>query len=391
MGSIQETDQNYIMHTYARQGAPLVSGRGATACDENGREYIDFGAGIGVNSLGYCDPDWAEAVAEQARTLQHTSNLYYSRPCAELAALLCETTGTRRAIFCNSGAEANECIIKLARKYSFDKYGAAAGRNKILCLQNSFHGRTVTTLSATGQDVFHNYFFPFTEGFAFAPANDLEAVKAALAAGGFCGVLVEFIQGEGGVLPLEPDFAAGLAALCGERDLLLLADEVQTGIGRTGRLLASEWFGIQPDATSLAKGLGGGLPIGAVIANEKLADVFHPGDHGTTFGGNPVSCAGGLVALHRVADRDFLAEVRRKGEKLRAAIAAMPEAAGVDGLGMMLGIRLKTKAAGDVVAACREAGLLVLSAKTKVRLLPPLTITDEELDRGLAILAKALA
>ena len=291
----KELDSEYIIGTYKRQDVVLVEGHGAVAHDETGKEYIDFGSGIGVNSLGYCDGEWADAVAAQAHRLQHASNLYYTQPAVRLAKLLCEQTGYRKALFCNSGAEANECAIKIARKYSFDKYGA--GRDKILTLKNSFHGRTVTTLSATGQDVFHNYFFPFTDGFSYAPANDIDAVREVLEQGGYCAVMFEFIQGEGGVVPLEQDFVKALFGYCRTHDILTVADEVQTGIGRTGTLLASEQFGVQPDVTTLAKGLGGGLPIGAVLVNEKTMNVLSFGDHGTTFGANPVVCAGAYSAL----------------------------------------------------------------------------------------------
>ena len=356
----KELDSEYIIGTYKRQDVVLVEGHGAVAHDETGKEYIDFGSGIGVNSLGYCDEKWADAVAAQAHRLQHASNLYYTQPAVRLAKLLCEQTGYRKALFCNSGAEANECAIKIARKYSFDKYGA--GRDKILTLKNSFHGRTVTTLSATGQDVFHNYFFPFTDGFSYAPANDIDAVREALEQGGYCAVMFEFIQGEGGVVPLEQDFVKALFGYCRAHDILTVADEVQTGIGRTGTLLTSEQFGVQPDVTTLAKGLGGGLPI----------------------------CAGAYSALSRIADPAFLANVRKKGERIRAALQTSKEAESVTGLGMMLGVALKRKKAADVLKACIDKGLLPLTAKEKIRLLPPLTIGDAELERGLQILLSVL-
>lgn len=386
----KELDSEYIIGTYKRQDVVLTRGRGAVALDETGKKYIDFGSGIGVNSLGYCDERWADAVAEQAHRLQHASNLYYTQPAVRLAKLLCEQTGYRKALFCNSGAEANECAIKIARKYCFDKYGAKAKRDKILTLQNSFHGRTVTTLSATGQDVFHNYFFPFTDGFSYAPANDIDAVKAALSQGGYCAVMFEFIQGEGGVVSLSKDFVKELFDYCQAHDILTVADEVQTGIGRTGTLLASGQFGVQPDITTLAKGLGGGLPIGAVITNEKTMDVLSFGDHGTTFGANPVVCAGAYEALSRIADPAFLANVRGKGEKIRAALSGCREAESVTGLGMMLGIELKTKKAADVLSSCIDKGLLLLTAKAKIRLLPPLTIDDVTLEKGLQILLSVL-
>lgn len=385
----KQLDQTYIMSTYARQNVLLVKGKGATAWDERGKEYIDFGAGIGVNSLGYCDDSWCQAVCEQAKTLQHASNLYYTQPDIRLAALLCQKTGYRKALFCNSGAEANECAIKLARKYSFDRYGP--GRNRILCLTNSFHGRTITTLSATGQDVFHRFFFPFTEGFSFIPANDWDAFLQAMQEEGYCAVMLEFIQGEGGVNPLDAGFVQKVFRYCAGHDILTIADEVQTGIGRTGYLLASEAFGVRPNITSLAKGLGGGLPIGAVVADELTCDVFHPGDHGTTFGGNPVACAGGYAALSRIAEDSFLEQVRQKGERLRSALLEMEEVEGVDGMGLMLGVRLKNQTSAGVLSKCIQKGLLPLTAKEKLRLLPPLTITEEELSRGITILKQVLS
>lgn len=388
MEELIEKSAEYLMNTYNRQPVVLTQGKGATVIGSDGKEYIDFGSGIGVNALGYCDAEWCEAVCRQARTLQHSSNYYYTLPATLLAELLCKKSGYKKALFCNSGAEANEGAIKLARKYSFDKYGR--GRDKILCLTNSFHGRTITTLSATGQDVFHNYFFPFTDGFAFAPANDWAAAEALLEQGGFCAVLFEFIQGEGGVNPLEQEYVDTLFDYCKAHDLLTIADEVQTGIGRTGYLLASEHFSVRPNLTTLAKGLGCGLPIGAVVADESCCDVFCPGDHGTTFGGNPVACAGGFSALSRIAEKSFLEDVRGKSEWLRRELLTMECVEGVDGIGMMLGIRLKGKNAAAVCSACTENGLLTLTAKEKLRLLPPLSISQDELSRGLAILRKVL-
>ena len=387
---IMEQDRNYLGGIYRRQDVVLVEGHGAVCKDIDGREYIDFGAGIGVNSLGYCDTEWCDAVCTQVQKLQHTSNLYYTEPAVLLAKKLAEASGYAKALFCNSGAEANECAIKLARKYSFDKYGEKSGRNRIVCLKNSFHGRTVTTLSATGQEMFHNYFFPFTEGFDFVPANDIPALEQAISPEKTCAVLVEFIQGEGGVQPLNPDYAKQVYSLCAKNDILLIADEVQTGAGRTGRLLASQNYGVQPDITTLAKGLGGGLPIGAVLMNRKTSNVFGYGDHGTTFGGNPVVCAGALVVLERIAEEGFLFEVRKKGDFLKSAIEKLNGVEGVDGMGLMLGIRLKEKKAPDVVKECLKNGLLILTAKEKIRLLPPLTISEENLERGISILKKVL-
>ncbi len=383
---IKAADQAHIMHTYGRNDVCIVSGKGSRCVDINGKEYIDFTTGIGVNSLGFCDESWVQAVSEQAGTLQHISNLYYTLPDVQLAETLCARTGYARVFFGNSGAEANEGAIKAARKYSFDRYGEK--RCNIVTLQNSFHGRTVTTLAATGQEVFHNYFFPFTGGFIYAEANNMEALKAACDES-VCAVMLEFIQGEGGVLPLEPEYVRELAAFCKERDILVIADEVQTGIGRTGTLLASEQFGFRPDITTLAKGLGGGLPIGAVLVNDRLAEVMGPSSHGSTFGGNPVVCAGANVVLNRLGDA-FLAEVRRKGALIRAELSGCSEVASVTGLGMMAGIELKNKTSKEVLQDCQEAGLLVLTAKSKVRLLPPLNIPDEDLKKGLEILKKVL-
>lgn len=385
--NIKQLDQEYVVNSYARFDLQIDHGKNAVCYDEAGKRYIDLTSGIGVNSLGFCDDRWSAAVAEQAGKLQHISNLYYTEPCAKLAEQLAKATGLCRTFFANSGAEANEGMIKVARKYSFDKYGE--GRSTILTLCNSFHGRTVTTLAATGQDHFHQYFFPFTEGFSYAMANDLADVKEHLTAD-VCGVLIEPVQGEGGVVPLEKSFVQALAVLCKERDILLLADEVQTGVGRTGTFLASEQLGILPDVVTLAKGLGGGLPIGAVVCGENTKEVLGYGDHGSTFGGNPIASAGALVCVERLADPAFQAEVVRKGKLVRQFLSEIPEVVSVTGMGLMLGIELKTKQAGAVAKACIEEGVLVLTAKTKVRLLPPLTITDEELNEGLCLLRKVL-
>jgi acetylornithine/N-succinyldiaminopimelate aminotransferase len=387
MSKIKQQDQKHIVHTYGRFDVAMVRGQGSTCYDEDGKAYIDFTSGIGVNSLGFSDPEWTQAVSHQAGTLQHISNLYYTQPCAELAQLLTEKTGYQKVFFGNSGAEANEGAIKVARKYSFDRYGA--GRQTIVTLVNSFHGRTVTTLSATGQDVFHNYFFPFTEGFSYAKANDIEDLLAHLDEH-VCAVMFEFVQGEGGVVPLEKEFVGQMAQVCRERDILLIADEVQTGVGRTGKFLASEYFGIQPDLTTLAKGLGGGLPIGAVLCNEKTADVLGPGDHGSTFGGNPVSCAGGIVCVSRIGTEDLLESVCQKAEMIRQALHEVDEVESITGLGMMIGLKLKTKTAKEVAGECLKSGLMVLTAKEKIRLLPPLTISEDELKKGLSILKAVL-
>lgn len=390
MGTI-EKENKYILQTYARQPVVFVKGKGAVAYDEDGKEYIDLGSGIGVNSLGFCDEDWSNAVSKQASTLQHVSNLYYTKPMVDLAEALCKSTGYSRAFLCNSGAEANEGAIKLARKYSYDKYGMEAGRSKIVTLVNSFHGRTITTLSATGQDVFHDYFFPFTDGFEYVQANDIETLKQAVSDNRCCAVMLEFIQGEGGVIPLEQPYIDELYQYCTEHDILIIADEVQTGLGRTGKLLASEHYGIKPDITTLAKGLGGGLPIGAVLASDKTAEVMRAGSHGTTFGGNPVACAGANVVLKKISDENFLAEVTAKGEYIRKELSDLDEVLSIDGIGMMLGIKLKTKNSADVVRECIEKGCVPLTAKAKVRLLPPLNISQLELEKAVAILKEVLS
>lgn len=389
MNTKQQCDK-YVMSTYARQDLELVSGKGATCYDENQKQYIDFGSGIGVNSLGFCDDDWCNAVSKQASTLQHTSNLYYTSPMAKLAQRICTHTGYANMFFANSGAEANEGAIKLARKYSFDKYGADAQRNKIITLQNSFHGRTVTTLSATGQDVFHNFFYPFTQGFDYAVANDIEELKSKLN-DKCCAVMLEFIQGEGGVIPLDHEYVQNLFTLCGEKDILIIADEVQTGIGRTGKLLASECYSVQPDITTLAKGLGGGLPIGAILATDKVSNVLTAGHHATTFGGNPVVCAGANIVLDKLLHTGVLDEITKKGEYIKSELLKLDEIEVVDGIGLMLGLRLKSKNAAQLVKDCIKNGLIVLTAKEKLRLLPPLTISYDEINAGLAILKQALS
>ena len=386
---IKEIDNSYIMNTYKRQNVVIVSGKSATCIDENGQKYIDFGSGIGVNSLGYCNDLWCKEVTEQACKLQHVSNYYYTEPDATVAKKLCEITGYKKAFFGNSGAEANECAIKIARKYSFDKYKENPNRNKIITLINSFHGRTVTTLTATGQDVFHNYFFPFTDGFDYAKANDINSIKEKVDEN-TCAIMFEFIQGEGGVISLNYDFIKQLSDFCKENDILMIADEVQTGIGRSGKLLASEHFGIKPNITTLAKGLGGGLPIGCVLTDEKTQSVLLYSDHGTTFGGNPVSCAGAKAVLNTVANEKFLNEVVKKGDFIRKSLNSCEEIENITGIGMMVGIKLKNKKAVDVLEKCKENGLLVLTARDKIRLLPPLNITQEELEEGVKKLKKVI-
>lgn len=381
----KELDNQYVAHAYGRFDVALTKGQGSTLYDEDGKRYIDFGSGIGVTAFGINDPVWTKAVEEQLHRVQHTSNLYYTAPCAKLAQLLCEKSGMKKVFFGNSGAEANEGAIKFARKYSFDKYGA--GRSTIITLVNSFHGRTITTLAATGQDSFHTVFDPFTPGFKYCPANDIEALQAA-ATDDVCAVLFECVQGEGGVNNLSPTFVSAIAKLAKEKDILIAVDEVQTGNGRTGTYFAYQQYGITPDIVTTAKGLGGGLPIGAVLFGEKLQDTMTPGSHGSTFGGNPVVAAGACSIVERIDD-DFLSEVQRKSEKIRTALAKVKGVKSISGMGLMLGIETD-KPAGEVAKACLANGLLILTAKTKLRLLPALNISDAELDEGLKILKGVL-
>ncbi len=387
MGTIEKFD-SYVMGTYGRYPLVMEKGENCRCVDENGNHYVDFGSGIGTNSLGYCDSDWVEAVCNQVQNLQHTSNYYYTKVQADFAAKLCSATGYAKVFFGNSGAEANECAIKIARKYSFDKYGE--NRNKIITLCNSFHGRTMCTLSATGQDVFHNYFFPFMQGFDYAQANNIDDLEAKLD-GSVCAVMIEFVQGEGGVNVLDEDFVRDLFELCKSKDILVIADEVQTGIGRTGKLLAAQNYNVRADITTLAKGLAGGLPIGACLVKDKCAEVLTKGMHGSTFGGNPVCCAGGNAVLNKVCDANFLDEVVRKGRYIRARLEALDEVVSVSGMGLMIGVTLKTKNAADVAKLCLENGLLVLTAKEKLRFLPPLTISQHEIEAGMEILEKLLS
>ena len=386
MNTIEKFNKN-VMGTYGRLDLVIESGEGRECLDEDGKVYIDFGSGIGTNSLGYCDGDWVEAVCNQVKSLQHTSNYYYTKVQSEFAEKLCEITGYSKIFFGNSGAEANECAIKLARKYSYDKYGK--GRHTIITLVNSFHGRTLCTLSATGQDSFHNYFFPFVEGFEYSKANDIEDLKSKLN-NTVCAVMIEYVQGEGGVIALEKEYVSQLFKLCEEKDILVIADEVQTGVGRTGKFLAGEHYGVKADITTLAKGLGGGLPIGACLANEKCAEVLTAGTHGSTFGGNPISCAGGLAVLNKVSSEWFLDNVAEMGRYIREKLIEIDEVKDISGLGLMIGIELKSKSAPDIVKKALENGLLLLTAKEKVRLLPPLNISHKEFQKGLAILANIL-
>ncbi|WP_304584355.1 acetylornithine/succinylornithine family transaminase [Acutalibacter muris] len=381
---IKDQEQEYIIHTYGRVDAALVKGRNATAWDVEGREYIDFTSGIGVNSLGYSDPDWTAAVSKQAGEIQHLCNYYYSPQNTALAQELCTAAGMAQAFFCNSGAEANECAIKIARKY-----GEKRGAYKIATLENSFHGRTLTTLAATGQEGFHKDFLPLTEGFLYAKAGDIKAMDALLE-GSVCAVMIETVQGEGGVVPMDPDFLKALRALCDKRDVLLVIDEVQTGVGRTGHFYSYQGYGVQPDVVTSAKGLGGGLPIGICLVTEKLRDILKPGQQGSTFGGNPVVCAGAREVVRRVSSPEFLQTVREKGEYISKRLEKLFQVEFVRGRGLMLGIKLKSGDAHDVLVKCARQGLLVLTAKELVRFLPPLTITMEEIDKGLLIFEKVL-
>ncbi len=382
----KEKDLKYIMHTYGRYDVALKSGKGVYAYDEDGKRYIDVSSGIGVNSLGYCDEGWVQAVTAQANTIQHMSNYFYSAQAADLAEKLCTLTGMAKVCFGNSGAEANECAIKVARKYSFDKYGDE--RNEIITLKNSFHGRTVTTLAATGQQVFHNYFFPFTGGFKYAEPNDLDDFKNHVDEK-TCAVMLEVVQGEGGVNILDAHYVQSIAKICADNDILLIIDEVQTGAGRTGKLFACQHYDIKPDLMTAAKGLGGGLPIGVCLCGEKLKDVMSPSTHGTTFGANPVVCAGANYVIDKISDEKFLEAVEQKGAYLEEKLNDIAQIKSVRRLGLMVGIEIDGDA-HDAAVKCVQNGLLIITAKDLLRMLPPLTITAEELDEAVAILEKTL-
>lgn len=386
MTDIFSTDKQYVANTYARFPVCIKEGHGSLLYDEAGKEYIDLGTGIAVNTFGASDPEWVAAITEQAGKLAHISNLYYTEPCAKLAEALCERTGMSRVFFANSGAEANECAIKAARKYSQDKKGKEY--YNIITLKNSFHGRTVTTLAATGQDVFHADFTPLTEGFLYGEANNIDSIKALVADNKCAAVMLECVQGEGGVLPMTVDFMTELEELCRENDLLLVIDEVQTGNGRSGELYAYMTYGIQPDIVTTAKGLGGGLPIGACMFSEKTKDVLGYGQHGSTFGGNPVCAAGALNIISRIDDK-LLSEVREKSYYIKHYLAAVKGVKSVTGLGLMLGIETE-KNAKDIVLKCIERGVLVLTAKTKIRLLPALNIPQDQLEAALKIIKEVI-
>ena len=379
---ITSIDQEYVARTYGRFPVELVSGKGSVLTGSDGKEYIDLGSGIGVTCFGFQDEIWTTAVTEQLTKLQHTSNLYYTEPCALLAQALCQKTGMKKVFFGNSGAEANECAIKVARKYSAEKKGE--GCYTILTLVNSFHGRTLTTLAATGQDHFHKLFQPLTPGFLHIPANDLDALKNAVENGKLAGIMLECVQGEGGVLPLTKEFILYAEKLAKEYDIPLIIDEVQTGNGRTGSLYAYMQFGITPDIVSTAKGLGGGLPIGACLMGEKVQNVLGPGDHGSTYGGNPVCCAGALSILNRL-DEAFLADVQKKSAYIFSALQGAEGVESVSGMGLMIGIKT-VKPAKEVVTGCMEQGVLCLTAKDKVRLLPALNIPMDVLEKAIGIL-----
>ncbi|MBQ7096633.1 MAG: aspartate aminotransferase family protein [Clostridia bacterium] len=382
--NIKEKDRNYVMPTYGRLDVALVSGSGSTMTDADGKEYIDFGSGIAVNTFGACDKEWVEAVTAQLNTLQHTSNYYYTKPCSDLAELLCTRTGMSKVFFSNSGAEANECAIKGARKYGTDKNPQ---KNIIITLKNSFHGRTITTLSATGQDVFHTSFTPFTEGFVYAEANNIKDLKA-LANPNCCAIMFELIQGEGGVLPLTQEFVDAAVEIAKENDMLIVVDEVQTGNGRTGKLYAHQHYGLKPDIFSTAKGLAGGLPMGATLFSEKVKDVLTAGSHGSTFGGNPIAAAGAVNVISRLDDA-FLKTVEENSLYLWSQLEKIKGVKSVCGKGYMIGIDTEADAK-VILKKCLEKGLLVLTAKDKVRLLPPLNITKAELDKGIAILKSVI-
>lgn len=382
---IKEKDESFIAGTYSRFQTDIARGEGATLYAEDGRKYVDFGSGIAVNSFGVNDREWKEAVIAQIGKIQHASNLYYTRPQTELAQMLCEKTGASKVFFSNSGAEANECAIKAARKYSFDRYGE--GRFRIVTLKNSFHGRTMATLSATGQDVMHKYFMPFLEGFSYADPT-YEGVRSKCTRE-TCAVMLELIQGEGGVRPLDAEQVKEIEVFCKKNDILLIIDEVQTGNGRTGRLYAYEHYGIVPDIVTTAKGLAGGLPLGATMFFEKCAGVFGAGDHGSTFGGNPIACAGACSILRRI-DKDLLLEVQGKSAYMFTHLGRIKNVRAVTGMGLMIGLET-SRPSREIAEKCLAKGLIVLMAKDKVRLLPPLTIRKDEIDFGLKILNEVIS
>ncbi len=387
MSNIIDIDKQYVSNTYARFPVEIVGGKGSILYGVDGKEYFDLGTGIGVSAFGIADDKWVQAVVEQLNQFQHVSNLYYSAPCALLAKKLCELTGLKKVFFGNSGAEANECAIKVARKYAQDKKGSDF--YTIITLKNSFHGRTLTTLSATGQDVFHDKFQPLTPGFSYATANDLESVKEIIEKEKVAGILIECVQGEGGVLALDKDFIIGIEQLCKDNDIIFMVDEVQTGNGRTGKLYAYMNYGVCPDVVTTAKGLGGGLPIGACIMGEKVEKVLSFGDHGSTFGGNPVCAKGALNVLERI-DEKLLSEVKEKSDYIFSELTSAKGVESVSGLGLMVGIKT-VKPAREVVNKCIERGVICLTAKDKVRLLPALNIPMETLKKAIEIIKSTVA
>lgn len=382
---IKEFDSEYIAHTYGRFDVALTRGKGSTLYDDKGKKYIDLGSGIGVTAFGIGDDEWKKAVEEQLDKLQHVSNLYYTYPCVKLAKMLCEKSGMKKVFFANSGAEANEGAIKFARKYSHDKYNDS--RSVIITLKNSFHGRTITTLAATGQDNFHKDFGPFTPGFRYCDANDIDGLINAVDED-VCAIMFECVQGEGGVINLNRDFIKAIEKICKEKDILMIVDEVQTGNGRTGRYFAYQNFDVTPDIVSTAKGIAGGLPMGAVLFGEKVKDTATSGSHGSTFGGNPICAAGACSIVSRIDD-DFLASVRQKSEYIINFLNAVKGVESISGMGLMLGVKT-CKNAADTVKSCLENGLLVLTAKDRIRLLPALNISMDELDEGLKILKEVI-
>ena len=385
MSYITENDNLYVANTYARFPIEIVSGKGSTVVGSDGREYTDLGSGIGVTAFGIADSEWKKAVGGQLDKIQHTSNLYYTEPCSALAKMICERTGMKKVFFSNSGAEANECAIKTARKYSESKKGK--DYYTIITLKNSFHGRTITTLAATGQDKFHKDFTPLTEGFVYCTANDCEELKKLISEVKPAGIMLEIVQGEGGVIALDKEFTLCAQKLSEENDIPLIIDEVQTGNGRTGKLYAYMNYGLKPDIVSTAKGLGGGLPIGATMMSEKVENVLKPGDHGSTFGGNPVCCAGAISILSRIDDA-LLNEVKEKSDYIFSALSNSDGVESVSGMGLMIGIKTK-KNAKEVVAECMNNGVLCLTAKDKVRLLPALNIPFEQLKQAIEVIKNA--
>ena len=386
--SITEIDKQYVANTYARFPVELVSGKGAILKDSEGKKYIDLGSGIAVNVFGVADDEWLKAVTDQLSTLTHTSNLYFTEPCSTLAKMLCERTGMKKAFFGNSGAEANECAIKVARRYAFDKYGDES-HSTIITLKNSFHGRTIATLTATGQDGYHTHFGPFVEGFVYAEANNADDVRKLAEENNCVAIMMELVQGEGGVCKLDKEFVDEVKKIADEKDMLIIVDEVQTGNGRTGSLYAFQQYGFMPDIVTTAKGIGGGLPIGVAMLGEKVENVLVPGSHGTTFGGNPVCCAGACNILSRIDD-ELLSEVQAKSKYIFDEFEGAKGVKSVSGLGLMIGIETE-KDAKEIVNTCMQKGVLILTAKTKVRLLPPLNIGWDELKKAIAILKETIA